>query len=92
MDQEFNDQIIASRPTNIGRLIGGLVFLFISYLYNLYVLYIVAIVYIIVGLLWLYLVEKHYTIYARYPRFWYFNSFIDVTNFSLLNIGIDNLS
>jgi len=83
VDKEFNDQIIASRPTNIGRLIGGLVFLFISYLYNLYVLYIVAIVYIIVGLLWLYLVEKHYTIYARYPRFWYFNSFIDIFTLSV---------
>ena len=83
MDKEFKDQIIASRPTNIGRLIGGLVFLFISYLYNLYVLYIIAIVYIIVGLLWLYLVEKHYTIYARYPRFWYFNSFIDIFTLSV---------
>ena len=83
MDKEFKDQIIASRPTNIGRLIGGLVFLFISYLYNLYVLYIVAIVYIIVGLLWLYLVEKHYKIYARYPRFWYFNSFIDIFTLSV---------
>ena len=83
MDKEFNDQIIASRPTNIGRLIGGLVFLFISYLYNLYVLYIVAIVYIIVGLLWLYLVEKHYKIYARYPRFWYFNAFIDIFTLSV---------
>jgi len=83
VDKEFKDQIIASRPTNIGRLIGGLVFLFISYLYNLYVLYIIAIVYIIVGLLWLYLVEKHYTIYARYPRFWYFNSFIDIFTLSV---------
>jgi hypothetical protein len=83
VDKEFKDQIIASRPTNIGRLIGGFVFLFISYLYDLYVLYTVAIVYLIVGLLWLYLVEKHYKIYARHPRFWYFNSFIDIFTLSV---------
>ncbi len=83
MDKEFNDQIIASRPTNIGRLIGGLVFIFISYLYDLYELYIVAIIYIVVGSSWLYLVEKHYTIYARHPRFWYFNAFIDIFTLSV---------
>jgi hypothetical protein len=83
VDKEFKDQIIASRPTNIGRLIGGLVFIFISYLYDLYELYIVAIIYIIVGSSWLYLVEKHYTIYARHPRFWYFNAFIDIFTLSV---------
>jgi hypothetical protein len=83
VDKEFKDQIIASRPTNIGRLIGGLVFIFISYLYDLYELYMVAIIYIVVGSSWLYLVEKHYTIYARHPRFWYFNAFIDIFTLSV---------
>ncbi len=83
MKNEYRDKIIAARPTNVGRLIGGFVFVFISYLYKLEILMYISFIYIFIGLLWLFMVELHYSIYANYPRLWYINSFVDIFTMSV---------
>jgi hypothetical protein len=78
MNQDFKDKIIAARPTNLGRLVASVVFIIIANLFGLKIFEIISYFHFIVGLSWLYIVERHYTIYESNPRFWYLNALIDI--------------
>ncbi len=84
MNQDYKDKIIAARPTNLGRLIASIVFIIIAHLFELKVLEIISYFHFIVGITWLYIVERHYTIYEYNPRFWYLNAFIDLITLTII--------
>lgn len=78
MNKDHKDKIIAARPTNLGRLVASIIFIVIAHTLGLKVFEILSYFHFFVGLIWLYIVERHYTIYETNPRFWYINAFIDL--------------
>ncbi len=80
---EYSKEISSQRPSNIARLLAGFVFLTVSVLYSLNAIFLISVAFITASLVWLYLVERKYSIIKKYENLWFLIASVDITTVSL---------
>ncbi|MBK8394368.1 MAG: SpoIIE family protein phosphatase [Leptospiraceae bacterium] len=70
--------IKSARPTNISRIASSIIFIILYSLYDYnFVLYL-AIIQFVLSIIWLWVIEKKFSLYKRKPNLWYIPASIDV--------------
>ncbi|HMV77567.1 MAG TPA: PP2C family protein-serine/threonine phosphatase [Leptospiraceae bacterium] len=80
---DYSREISAQRPSNIARLLAGFVFLTVSVIYRLNAIFFISVFFITASAVWLYFVERKYSIIKKHENLWFFIASIDITTVSL---------